>query len=309
LCFSLTVPGSFSGAEPSRIPTLARQLEGHTDQILCLAFSPDGKLLASGCYDGVVRLWDAETGQKKGVLEARDNGIFSIAFSVDGKTLATGCGSSLILWDLGDRKRIKDIPADRSRAWSVGFSPDGKSLVYAGLNTVTIRSTKDFQKVAEVSYPVYFKTIAVSGDSDLIAVAGDDTYVLVLDAKTGKQRQKLEHGGLQVRGVAFFRNELLASGSGRTIKLWNMPVGKEKAYLEGHERDVSAVAFSKDGKILASAGLDGTIRLWSVAMGKELLSFKADGDWVGTVVWSSDGKYLASGGRDKKVKVWKQMEK
>jgi WD40 repeat protein len=205
----------------------------------CLAFSPDGKVLAVGgtkerkIRDSVnlptdrVNLWDVESGKPKGTLEeGKLFGPIQVVFSPDGKLLASlvfSVNSDVVLWDVEGRKR-KLAFRDKRVLVSLAYSPDGKTL----------------------------------------AAGDEDGAIILLDTETGKVKTKLSGHTAWVGSVQFSPDgKTLASGSrDATVRLWDVGTAKERTVLRGHEREVRAVAFSPDGRLLASGGDDKTVKVW-----------------------------------------------
>jgi WD40 repeat protein len=163
--------------------------------------------------------------------------------------------------------------------------------------------------------------LAFSGDGRLVAADTESGRVIVWDGATGREllRRALEpfrpdkaHRGLfavvsvtQVQGVALGPDgRHLAWGQDNAVKLWDRTAGGELLTLIGHEKEVSGLAFSPDGKRLASCGLDRTVRLWDVGRGQEMLTLRDHTAAVKQVVFSPDGFRLAAAAADGTVKVW-----
>jgi WD40 repeat protein len=217
-------------------------LQGHPKAVLSVAYSPDGKTLASGSDDKTIKLWDVATGQERATLTGHEREVRSVAFSPDGETLASGSYDGTIrLWDVATGQERAALRVHTAAALalrghtasvhSVSYSPDGKTL-------------------ASGSWPA-------------------------------------------------------------PIGLWDVATGQERATLTGHERSVNSVvdipavcsvAYSPDGKTLASASNDGTIKLWDVAGGKEWAALRHMGHV--SVAFSPDGKTLTSGSIDGTIKLW-----
>jgi WD40 repeat protein len=236
-----------------------------------VAWSPDGKVLATPGNQGTGRLHDARTGEALRVLEGSGY-CAAVAFAPDGKLLA-GCvisssvsGASkgrVRLWDPATGGEVKTIDSpDVGRA--VAFSPDGKTLAVAG-------------------------------------AAG----VRLWDVETGRAVRTLRTTGRQAEAVAFAPDgRTVAAAAGEGVTLWDAGTGESLRTFGAEYKYVGAVAFSPDGKLLATAGGDGQVRLWDPVTGDELAALPGHAAQVNAVAFSPDGKLLASGSYDSTVLVW-----
>ena len=224
---AVLVTGRVAGAD---VPL--RTLTGHTDNVLSVAFSPDGKILASGSEDGTIKLWDVAMGEEIHTLVGHTLYVTSVAFDPDGTIIASGSFDKTIkLWDVATGEEIRTLTGHSKYVVSVAFSPDGKVLASASSSTL------------------------------------DDNSVKLWDVATGREIRTLTHNvHLPTISVAFSPDgKILASGSlDKTIKLWDVATGQVIHTLTGHAAGVESVAFSPDGKILASGSLDKTIKLWDI---------------------------------------------
>jgi RNA polymerase sigma factor (sigma-70 family) len=234
---------------------------GHKAKVQSVAYSADGKYLASGDEDGTVLVREVATGAVSRRLEGK-RAVHALAFSPDGRTLAAGGGEGewekLRLWDLSSGKPLHELGSHYPAVESIAFSPDGKVVASAGNGgKLFLWESATGKSLAQVwAYP---QAIAFAPDGKSVASAGND----------------------------------------RTIRFWDVPTGKERpAPADGHRGSVRTVAASKDGTVVATAGGgEASIRLWDIASGKELRRVDASNTWFlgsGAMALSTDGKAVAS---------------
>ncbi|MDQ1745403.1 MAG: hypothetical protein QOE23_3742 [Pseudonocardiales bacterium] len=296
-------------------PGIAK-LTGHTQRVNTLAFSPDGKTLASGSDDGTVRLWDVP-GQRQvgGLVVGHTGDVFTMAFSRDGKTLASGSGTSsdtVGLWDVASGRQVGTLHTNG--VFTVAFSRDAKTLASSGFGTrlwdLASRQPRGAPLIGETGIA---STLAFSRDGRTLASGSDDGTVRLWDLASRRPRSDplTGHTGGNAGGVgsvAFSPDgKTLASGGGdETVRLWDVASRRQVGPpLIGHTGGVGSVAFSPDGKTLASGAGDDTVRLWNVASRRPLGGPPiGDTSSVSSVAFSPDGKTLASGAADDTVRLW-----
>jgi WD40 repeat protein len=246
----------------------------------CVAYSPDGKRLATAGKDHTIKVWDPDTGREVLTLKGHRDWVSAVVFSPDGKRLASGGSDGMVrVWDLHTGKELLTL---RQYIWvaAVAFSPDGKRLASA------------------------------SGEGK----DGKAADVKVWDATDGKSVLRIPAHGGQTLALAYSPDgRRLATGGkeGRSfdVKVWDTASGRQVLTLPGNAHIVLALAYSPDGKYFASGGLDQTVRVWNAATGKEV--FWRGRPWpVVGVAFSPDSERLASAGGDEheqlagEVNVW-----
>jgi WD40 repeat protein len=283
-------------------------LIGHNESVESVAFSPDGRILASGSWDRTIKLWDVTTGTVLRTLQGHTGGVLSVAFFPDGKILASGAGDGTIkLWDVATGTLLRTLSGHTGSVISVAFSPDGKVLASGSAdNTIKLWDVATGREIRTLSaHTLDVASVAFSPDGKILASGSVDTTIKLWDVATGALLRTLRgHTGI-VHSVAFSPDgKVLASGSWEEIKLWHMATGSVLRTLQGHTGWVESVAFSPDGKILASGSEDKTIKLWDVATGTLLRTLQGHTGWVESVAFSPDGKILASGSWDGTILLW-----
>jgi len=274
-----------------------------------VAFSPDGKLLATGDVDGLIRLWQVADGQQLLTLKGHTGWVWAVTFSADGNTLASGSNdSSVRLWDIAEGYCIGALHGHTSGVWSVSFSPDGNTLVSSSQDSSIRLWDVSHHNCLRVLHGHTGGVWAVtfSPDGKTLASGSNDASVRLWDVAEGDCIRALYGHSSGVSSLAWSPDGLtLASGSNdSSVWLWNVLQDSCLKVLDGHIGGVWAVAWSPDGLTLASGSADQTIRLWDVAEGHCRQVLHSHTSWVRSVAWSPDGLTLASGSQDETVKLW-----
>lgn len=302
-------------------------------RVFSLSFSPDGKTLAAGSWDGAVRLWEVASGKELAQLSKQQGPVRSVAFSPDGKLLAYGGeGSQIVLWDVATTKEVRRLKGHRGPITFIGFSPDGKLLASksydhtlrlwdaaAGREVRRLGGQEGASQMNEPDAPVVFSPdakLAASASIAPTAVAYNYQRMFSLwDVATGAEVRSFG-GNRSSFGAAAFSpdGKTLAIGAAWTeirqgiyIHLWDVDTGKELRPVEpiqAESTEPASLTFSPDGKTLASNDGGLLIQLWEVATRSEICRFQTPEKGGKALTFSPDGKLLASGSTDITVVLW-----
>ena len=288
-----------------------------TTEINSLAFSPDGKLLASVGSDGAIKVWNVETGMVTKTLEKAHSGFAcSVAFHPDGKHLASvGADKKVKVWDLTTRPPALAFsrPCDGSHssltAHAAAFNPkDGRQLAAGNDGDVTVWDWTTGQRLHTFAgRPKQRISVAFSRDGRRLASGNWGGSIKLWDAQAGGEPLcTFSETHYPLGGLAFDNDggRLATASFNRCVHVWDTTTGR-LVHTHRHTTGlVLGVAFSLDGQRLASAGEDKTVRLWDATTGRDVLSLRGHTGQCGCLAFSPDGRRLASASEDKTIRVW-----
>jgi WD40 repeat protein len=306
------------------------RLEAHPGKVKALAFSADGRLLASGSEDRIVRVWDAQTGSLLQSLAGHTGRVGVVVFTPDGKLLVSASDDqTLKAWDVGTGTLVRSIQVTTegiNGLSSIAFSPDGKRMVTTLGAAVGLWDVSDWRLVET------FTTTESHTSGEMTMCCGSTALTARFDA-TGKmiisahedgtikvwdpQQRSLipsPQGNLIRTLSTNERNEsfalspdetvLVANGGSDAPKLWQWASGKPLRSLGDEASYVHNVAFSPDSRIIATSDIGGTILLWNVSSGKLLREFDGGYSSDDALAFGPDGTRLASGGDNQNIIMW-----
>ena len=310
-----------------------QKLGTHNNQLRTLAFCPQAKqsnLLISGGDDHTIKIWDITTQKRQKIIQGYTNRIWSVAFSPCGKKLVSGCEDHRVrIWNFQNRQCIQQLPKHTDWVWFVVFSPDGQMIASASEdNTICLWRLKNEKWVRHneewVHHTVLKKhtervrVVAFSPDSKRLVSGGDNRQIILWDL-TKPIYQDLQEPRYpakilgeskdqhtrRILSLAFSPDGKLIASSSRdkTIRLWNLETN-EVQILEGHDNQVHAIAFSPDGDTLVSGGFDHKVKLWDVKKQICIHTLEGHEDRILCVAFHPDGSIFASSGHDKKIRLW-----
>jgi WD40 repeat protein len=286
--------------------------------LLSLAFTPNGRFLASA--QGKIKLWDVATGENTAKFEGDEGGISSVAFSPDGETLAAGVikgeGTAVKLWDMTTGKQKAAFNGDPVS--SIVFSPDGKVLAsVSGVESIKLWDVRTGQNTLTLK-AWGTRSVAFSRDGRTLASASMDATVKLWDLSSGKKTPLFEwvNGPWgTASSVAFSPDGMALAAGGATdlcsfaegpgsISLWDLASRKEKTSFRSASMNIESVAFSPDGKTLATGSWDGKVQFWDTSTGKLKATVPGDSFSLQPVAFSPDGKLLATRGQRGCIALW-----
>ncbi|AFY93328.1 NB-ARC domain-containing protein [Chamaesiphon minutus] len=290
-----------------------------------VAFSPDGCWLASGDFNGDIRLWDTRTQQLQSIFKGHSNWVRAMAASPDGRTLASGSfGCPIRLWDVATGECLQTFANSNQPVNSVAFSPDSNLLVsgcdnffVSGSNNWTIgiwdvntgECLKTFADYTEAVFSVTF-----SPDGRSIASGGADANIKLWHVRDGRCFKTIPTHQGKIFAVASSPDgsTIASGGEDATVKLYDVNTGECLRTYVGHSNELKSVIFSQDGQTLISSGKDRNIKLWDVRTGRCLKTLVGHEDWIWSIAYvgvasrneNATHQILVSGSEDRTVRLW-----
>jgi len=302
---------------------------GHLNIINVVALSPDGRLVATGGEDHVVKLWETDGGVELRTLVRHDAGITSISFSPDGRLFASASQDGMVrLTETATGRQLRTLTGFDVWARPVlAFSPDGQTLA-AGTSNKTLKlwdvnTGRELRTL--VGHRSMVVAVAFSPDGRTIASGGWDGKVIIWDSKSGRELRALAGHASPVTAVAFTSagERLVSGGMDQALKLWDVTKAEVVREFAGHTDHINGIAVSPDGKLLASVGggwasdeapgsgvisrkapVDRGVRVWDIATGRQVRHLADDRAVLRAVTFTRDGRSLAAAGDQSMINLW-----
>jgi WD40 repeat protein/serine/threonine protein kinase len=304
----------------------------HLDEIRSVALNPGERdkgeacVVASTGHDGVVKIWDCQTGRVNAEFSGHDafSGIralvFSVAWRPRSNLIASAGLDTVRAWDARNGQEAFKLPSASGKValpyQAVAFSPDGRYLVTGKVDgAVQLWDGDTGQEVGTLAtHKREIRGVVFSHGGEHLASASSDGVVKIWDANQLGKKVKKEPLTLRARvagpglNVAFSPDgkRMATGGEANTVKIWDVETGQPLLRLEGHKGDIYTIAFSPDddGRWIASAGEDSVVKVWNSRTGTLVRNFRGHRGIVSSLAFSPDGRQLVSGSRDRTVKVW-----
>jgi WD40 repeat protein len=310
-------------ATVSSSPLVAQEiatLKGHTLDLTSVAFSPDGKVLATADARGIIKLWDVPNGKERVTLDdAHPAWVYSLVFSADGKTLVSGSSHgerrnerTLLLWDVQTGKELAGPPGPLGHVTAVALSPDGKTLVWGNaLGVITFWDLGKKQEAASIRTRGMIRCLLYSTDGTTLVSLDDADGVRTWDAAKRKETRRFTGPGIPAVNCVYTPDQkgiVIITGNGLAVKVWDPATDREKTVIDTPNpcdpQRIMSLAYAPDGKTVATGTIGGTLQLRDAESWEVKASVETHARFIVALTFSPDGKLLATAGPRRWARIW-----
>ncbi len=283
-------------------------LVGHRGQVNCVAWSHDGRHIATGSADRTVRLWDAASGSEIRSIAGHNGAVASVAFSPDDRrVVTTGEDGTARVWDLATGRPLTVFAEHTSQVYSAEFSPDGRQIVSGSRDrTVRVWDAATGEQIAVLdAHQGPVTRVSFSPDGKRLLSASVDGTAKVWDLAT--RRELLTHKQTGGVGAAVFSpdgDSVVSGDSDLTPRVWSSETGEERIALAALKRPAVSLAFSPDGKRIATVCHELAAKVCDAETGREILALRGHSQVLTSVAFSPDGNAVVTGSIDGTARVW-----
>lgn len=295
-----------------------KDLQGHDNDVVSLAISPDNKYFASGSWDKKVVLWNLDSFDQEWRFKAHESSVLSIDFAHDSNFLATCSDDAHAkIWNVDSQSLKTNLPGHRSKINDIAFN---KALKDRFVATVSSRGyarvfdlKKDGKRIRKISFDnVGINAVEFGPEGHRIILGMEDNRILVYNYFQQKNERTLEGHNQAIKSLDLSSDgsKILSGSSDQKAIIWDYASGEQEHVLKGHDWRVLSAKFSKDGKYAVTGSNDGTARLWSTENGKNLKTFKSGKqDYIRSVSITADNRYVFSASmvreeNDSAIRIW-----
>ncbi len=284
-------------------------LEGHTDDVRAVTFASNDTQLITGSADGVIYIWDAETGELQATLEGHRAAVRGMELGPDGTSLlSTAEDGTVRLWNIADGTLIHTIKSDSNALYGVAFSENDARIAAGavdGMVYVWDRHNYELLQTLETHTEIV-RDVDFDPSGTYLASVGDDSKVIIWDLESGESLHVLEDHSGDIWFSVFSPDgmHLLTGADDAIAMIWDVESGEAVTLLRGHTRIIHGGVFSPDGRTILTASGDGTVIEWDVASGSVLRRFSTTNASAAAIAVSTDGSQALVGYGDNTARLW-----